>query len=183
MFSVWYITVTLWWASKITSLPIVCSTAYSGADQRKHQSSASLAFVRGIHRWPVNSPHKGPVTLKMFPFDDVIMVFSCCVAAANFTHILWGSLNWHKWMTRLPQCQTTVKNVGKPYLWIHYKECNPNSSVILFPTGTVSYFGWPEVPFTNMVHLGLGYEFHRFLCYAPPLLLGMIFASSCFRWL
>ena len=29
--------------------------------------------VRGIHRWPVNSPHKGPVTRKMFPFDDVIM--------------------------------------------------------------------------------------------------------------
>ena len=35
--------------------------------------SASLAFVRGIHRWPVNSPHKGPVTRKMFPFNDVIM--------------------------------------------------------------------------------------------------------------
>ena len=32
-----------------------------------------MAFVRGIHRWPVNSPHKGPVTRKMFPFDDVIM--------------------------------------------------------------------------------------------------------------
>ena len=44
-----------------------------GADQKKHQSSASLAFVRGIHRWPVNSPHKGPVTRKMFPFGDVIM--------------------------------------------------------------------------------------------------------------
>ena len=44
-----------------------------GTDQRKHQSSASLAFVRGIHRWPVNSPHKGPVTRKMFPFYDVIM--------------------------------------------------------------------------------------------------------------
>ena len=41
---------------------------------RKHQSSASLSFVRGIHRWSVNSPHKGPVTRKMFPFDDVIMV-------------------------------------------------------------------------------------------------------------
>ena len=39
----------------------------------KHQRSASLAFVRGIHRWPVNSPHKWPVTRKMFPFDDVIM--------------------------------------------------------------------------------------------------------------
>ena len=43
------------------------------ADERKHRSSASLAFVMGIHRWPVNSPHKGPVTRKMFPFDDVIM--------------------------------------------------------------------------------------------------------------
>ena len=58
-------------ASQITSLLIVYSTVYSGADQRKHQNSASLDFERGIHRWPVNSPHKGPVTRKMFPFDDV----------------------------------------------------------------------------------------------------------------
>ena len=60
-------------ASQITSLGIVYSSVYSGADQRKHQSSASLAFVRGIHRGPVNSPRKRPVTRKMFPFDDVIM--------------------------------------------------------------------------------------------------------------
>ena len=60
-------------ASHITSLTIVYSAVYSDADQRKHQSSASLAFVRGIHRGPVNSPHKWPVTRKMFPFDDVIM--------------------------------------------------------------------------------------------------------------
>ena len=60
-------------ASQITSLTVVYSTVYSGADQRKHQSSASLAFVRGIHRWPVNSPHKRPVTRKMFSFNDVIM--------------------------------------------------------------------------------------------------------------
>ena len=46
-------------ASQITSLTIVYSIVYSRADQRKHQSSASQAFVRGIHRWPVNSPHKG----------------------------------------------------------------------------------------------------------------------------
>ena len=59
--------------SQITSLTIVYSTVYSDADQRKHQSSASLAFVRGIHRRPVNSPHKWPVTRKIFPFDDVIM--------------------------------------------------------------------------------------------------------------
>ena len=61
-------------ASQITSLTIVYSTIYSGADRRKHQRFASLAFVQGIHRWPVNSPHKGPVTRKMFPFDDVIML-------------------------------------------------------------------------------------------------------------
>ena len=61
-------------ASQITSLTIVYSTVYSGADQSKHQSSASLAFVWGIHRGPVNSPHKWPVTRKMFPFDDVIMI-------------------------------------------------------------------------------------------------------------
>ena len=58
-------------ASQITSLTIVYSTLYSDADQRKHQSSASLAFVWGIHRGPVNSPHKWPVTRKIFPFDDV----------------------------------------------------------------------------------------------------------------
>ena len=60
-------------ASQITSLTNDYSTVYSGTDQRKHQSSASFAFVRGIHRWPVNSPHKGLVTRKLFPFDDVIM--------------------------------------------------------------------------------------------------------------
>ena len=64
-------------ASQITSLTIVYSTVYSGADQRKHQSSASLAFVRGIHRGSVNSPHKWSVTREMFPFDDVIMICSC----------------------------------------------------------------------------------------------------------
>ena len=52
-------------ASQITGVSIAYSTVCSGADQRKHQSPASLAFVRGIHRWPV--------TWQMFPFDDVIM--------------------------------------------------------------------------------------------------------------
>ena len=60
--------------SQITNLTIVYSTFYSDADQRKHQSSAPMAFVRGIHRGPVNSTHKWPVTRKIFPFDDVIMI-------------------------------------------------------------------------------------------------------------
>ena len=59
---------------------------YSDADQWKHQSSASLAFVRGIHRWPVNSPHKWPVTRKMFPFDDVIMH----LASYGHLFIIWS---------------------------------------------------------------------------------------------
>ena len=62
-------------ASQITSLTVVYSIVYSGVNQRKHQSSASLAFVRAIHRGPVNFPHKWPVTRKMFPFDDVIMIW------------------------------------------------------------------------------------------------------------
>ena len=62
-------------ASQITGVSIVCSNVCSCANQRQHQSCASLAFVRGINRSPVNSPYKGSVTRKMFPFDDVIMEF------------------------------------------------------------------------------------------------------------
>ena len=69
-------------ASQITSLTIVYSTAYSGADQRKHQISASLAFVS-----PLNSPHKWSVTRKMFPFDDVIMIFSAANLALSSVKI------------------------------------------------------------------------------------------------
>ena len=75
-------------ASQITSLTIVYSAVYSDADQRKHESSASLAFVWGIHREPVNSPHKWPVTWKMSLFGDVIMV-------GYGTDVLWDYIvNW-----------------------------------------------------------------------------------------
>ena len=63
-------------ASQITSPTIAYSTIYSRADQRQHQNSASLTSVWGNHRRPVNSPHKGQVTRKMIPFDDVIMLQS-----------------------------------------------------------------------------------------------------------
>ena len=87
-------------ASQITSLAIVYSTGYSDADQRKHQSSASLAFVRGIHRWPVNSPHKGPVTRKIFPFDDVIMMISCLISVTMVLEAGLESMNlkWYPMM-------------------------------------------------------------------------------------
>ena len=64
-------------ASQITSLMIVYSTVYSDADRRKLQSTTPLPFVEGIHRGPMNSQHKWPVTRKMFPFDDVII--SCWI--------------------------------------------------------------------------------------------------------
>ena len=73
--------------SQIISLTIVYSIVYSDADQRKHQSFASLDFVRGMHRGPVNSPPKWPVTRKMFPFDDVIMLISILLAVINQTKL------------------------------------------------------------------------------------------------
>ena len=67
----------------ITGVSIVCSTV--DADQRKHQSPASLAFMRGIHRPPVNFPHKRLVWRKMFPFDDVIMIYHFLVDPCDTT--------------------------------------------------------------------------------------------------
>ena len=97
-------------ACQITSLTIVYLTLYSGAIQRKHKSSTSPAFVRGIHRWPMNSPHNGPVTRKMCPFDDVIIVISnygvrcargapkwcACKISHVFKHCLADYLNKQK---------------------------------------------------------------------------------------
>ena len=74
-------------ASQTIGVSIICSTVGLGADKKTHQSPASLAFVRGIHRWPVNSPHKGPVTRKMFPFDDVIMSNAPCYRCGNQTFV------------------------------------------------------------------------------------------------
>ena len=102
-------------ASQITSLTIVYSTVYSGADQRKHQSSVSLAFVRRIHRGPVNSPHKWPVTRKIFPFDDVIMQCPC---------LLWGTI----WTTCVISVLRTVRKFGNnfafPKIFQHHKSKN-----------------------------------------------------------
>ena len=91
-------------ASQITGVTIVCLIVCSVADQREHQSSVSLAFVWGIHRWPVYSPHKGPVTRKIFPFDDVI-VRKRDFARFGYPVLLyymcyWPAL-WAKWACRL----------------------------------------------------------------------------------
>ena len=82
-------------ASQITIVSVGYSTIYSGTKQRKHQSSASLAFVKGIHRWPVNSPHKWPVTRKMFPFDDAIMVSKATPNKIMHVLFVWFSILTH----------------------------------------------------------------------------------------
>ena len=99
-------------ASQITSLVIVYSTVYSGADQRQHQSSASLAFVLGIHRWPVNSPHKWPATRKMFPFDDVIMWWDNGYTAWSREWLgVWGHQAFAWTIVDLSSVTHTLKNV------------------------------------------------------------------------
>ena len=99
-------------ASQITGFSMVCSNVCSGADQRKRQSSASLAFVRGIHRRPVNFPHKEPVTRKMFPFDtspcrrnycvfilrNVTATFMELVGWKTFpNHLIFLHVRYHRW--------------------------------------------------------------------------------------
>ena len=107
---------------QITGISTVCSTMRSGAYQTKYQSSKSSFFVRGIHRWPVNSPHKGPVTRKMFPFDNVIMtswhiyiymcvcVFCCAMTSCLDVHHhmleVWRLMNYvirHKFIIQQQQ--------------------------------------------------------------------------------
>ena len=105
--------------SQITSVSVVCSTVCSRTDQRKHQSSAWLAFVRRIHRSPADSPHKGPVARETFPFDDVIM-----------------HLNRATIMSQVHVCQNTsiqycilsifvqmVYNAGQ-VIWVHCADLN-----------------------------------------------------------
>ena len=79
-------------ASQITGVSIVYSTVCSCVDHRIRHSSASLAFMRRIHRWPVNCPHKGPVTRKMFPFDDVTR-FRC---SSSYAMMSSRPTTWHK---------------------------------------------------------------------------------------
>ena len=107
-------------ASQIPNLAVVCSTVYWGADQRKHQSSASLAFTRGIHRWPVDSPHKWPVTRKSFHF----MTSSCvkyALSPLKSSNVLRTISCWHTVYT-LKRVAFIVQNQCRHY--VGYKTVN-----------------------------------------------------------
>ena len=107
-------------ASQITSLTIVYSTVYSRTDQGKHQSSASLAFVRGIHRWPVNSPHKGPVTNVPIWWRH---------HASNYVMLVWLPSPENKLITS--SCLNLRYNMAK----------DKNVEVFLF---YCCFFSWPQ---------------------------------------
>ena len=115
-------------ASLITSLTIVYSTVYSDADERKHQSSASLAFVWGIHRELVNSPHKWPVTRKMFPFDDVIMMrrargYEMYTGIGRYNHKrkLIASVSYTILQFTIVKLLISVRQLGMLVAWPHLR--------------------------------------------------------------
>ena len=123
-------------ASQMTSLTIVYSTVYSGADQRRHQSSVSLAFVWGIHRWPVNSLHKWPVTWKMF----CLMMSSCKLDRRPLYEIACNSdFGWWCLVHWLSCHEKSLQKTGKVSLslkrWKSYVE--PLSISILCIHGLV----------------------------------------------
>ena len=99
-----------------TQQPHDCySTVYSGTNQRKHQPAASLAFVRGIHRWPVNSPHKGPVTQKCFH----LMTSSCYQQGAFLLcHIHIALLNLSSPQVNTSYCPACRTSLIATRFWV-----------------------------------------------------------------
>ena len=140
-------------ASQITSVSIVCSAVCSGKDQRKHQSPTSLAFVRGIHR--LHSPHKGSVTQKLFPFDDIIMSIAheCILTIWWFLKIPNSrTLPWHCQCAALcvPLCRGPGHEhdpivgclVGRPDHALAVVWCHSGSSTDCAQSHETH--GWPE---------------------------------------
>ena len=136
-------------ASQITSLTIVYSTVYSDADQRKHQSSASLAFVWEIQR--VNSPHKWPVTRKMFPFDDVIMIHGSTSIMVRWTTRVVITGGTELWQPRVPPITTklalwqlNVSNVNwnASEVWSELLHPMTYMGVIAYPCQGIQYWFW-----------------------------------------
>ena len=108
-------------ASQITSISTVCSVVFSGAHQRKHQGSASLTFVKGIHQWSVDSPHKGPVPRKMFPSDDFFMyTVQRPDDSGQHRPMPWLLMTWRRKEPRHQQPWFWLcKIYGSPYLQNH----------------------------------------------------------------
>ena len=182
-------------ASQITSLTIVYSTIYSGADQSKHQSSASLAFVWGIHRGPVNSPHKWPVTQKMFPFDDVIMKPASLAVCEEKPPVAGGFSSQRSSNARMPLWVIVIKIYHLTVIIPQIGFSQGQSFCVLFCL--FSYKSWyksnrrPELngecqPCSQVPHTSYVITLYRLTIYALKLLSGNIislyFSLICPLW-
>ena len=134
--------------SQVTSLTVVYSTAYLGADQRKHQSFASLAFVRGIHRWPVNSPHKRPLTRKCFH----LMTSSCAssytinlILRSQVTHGFVQHSNDHMTFYFTLNSQKCLEVGSCVYTLGLYMYCQANNQLLYFLIHTKRQMNWPTI--------------------------------------
>ena len=128
-------------ACEIPSLTIVYWTVYSGTNQRKHQSSASLAFVRGIHQWPVNSPHKGPVMRKKFPFDDIIVIVLCHHDGHDWNHAFSCQdklLTLSNMFCIQPGLSTPDDNFLQLHIYVKYVKYQCDSKDLALVTGTLT---------------------------------------------
>ena len=139
----WIITVTSWWArwrlkprdSRLFTQPFIQAQI-----KEKHQSSTSLAFVKGIHRWPMDSPHRGTVTRKMFPFDDVVMCLAHAMLKLTLKHRenAWvRSQQCGYWCPgakapghQYPQHWLNIKFIG-PVSWKYYTFVGQHSEIKL----------------------------------------------------
>ena len=151
-------------ASQITSLTIIYSTVYSGADQIRHQTSASLAFVRGIHRWPVNSQHRGPVNVSIWWRHHVVaqsVVTSSpgrwtervrhelmCVAFRNVSnarlfviHFHLSNMKWNNECTFVTNCLCVL--LSNTNLDVYFPLCKVNTKITL---------SWGQKPSVTLIH-------------------------------
>ena len=104
-------------ASQTTGVSVVYSTVCSGGGQRKHQSSASLAFVRRIHRSPVNSPHKNQ-------WRGALMFSLICALNKWLSKQWWGG--WFKTPSR--PLWRPCNELQSPYNLTMHKVCGPSNS-------------------------------------------------------
>ena len=148
-------------ASQITSLTIVYSTVYSGADQRKHQSSVSLAFVQGIHRGPVNSPHKVPVTRKILPFDDVFIMVSNLSSLAAPRVCCYNNLQYGQWWQSWHHENSRLSVQWIIDLYKSVRKCYHKCKLMLAPWHKIQHYAdvSQEIRFPLMPHILLGTSF------------------------
>ena len=155
-------------ASKVTGLSIICSTLCTDADERKYKRSVSLAFVMGIHRCPVDSPHKQPLTRKMLPFDngtmEIVEDFRCHHWRSNWHHDNFGFR-----FNSFSRCRANVYN--DKYTWSFYLDMlspaqwNCKWRARIYKQGHYALWSWSWLQIKSYIYIYIyfgvydGYDF------------------------